>query len=52
MDHIPPKRGRIVAVSDYKRPKMLDCLRVKKAEGLIQQESDWKTYDTDLANVR
>ena len=49
MNHIPPERGRIVAVSDYNRGKMLDCLKKKKEEGLIQDESDWKTYDNDLA---
>lgn len=49
MTHIPPERARIVAIADLWRKKMDDCRRQKKEEGLIQNESDWKTYPNDTA---
>lgn len=48
MEHIPRTRGRIVAVADFWSDKIRDCLREKKESGLIQNESDWKTYSSDV----
>ena len=47
MDHIPEKRGKIVAVCDFWRRKMTDCINEKKKNGLIKEGETWATYDDD-----
>ena len=48
MEHIPHERGKIVAVCDFWRQKMLECVREKKESGLIADERDWRMYDSDM----
>ena len=48
MNHIPKERGKIVAVSDFWRQKMIDCVNEKKANGLIEEGENWNMYNSDI----
>lgn len=48
MTHIPPERAKIVALSDFWFGKARDARRDKINEGLIQDESEWNLYSSDL----
>lgn len=48
MEHIPQERAQIVAVSDFWRQKMIDCINEKKNTGLIKEGENWKMYDSDV----
>ncbi|MBQ9874133.1 MAG: Gfo/Idh/MocA family oxidoreductase [Thermoguttaceae bacterium] len=48
MEHIPKERARIVAVADFWRQKMIDCVNEKKGSGLIQDGESWNMYDSDV----
>jgi len=49
MEHIPKERAKIVAVSEFWRQKMLDCVNEKKNSGLIPDGESWNMYDSDVA---
>ena len=48
MEHIPRERAKIVAVADFWRQKMIDCINEKKGSGLIGDGEEWKMYDSDI----
>ena len=48
MEHIPRERAQIVAVADFWRQKMQDCINEKKGSGLISEGETWRMYDSDL----
>ena len=48
MEHIPRERAKIVAVADFWRQKMIDCINEKKNSGLIGDGEEWRTYDSDV----
>lgn len=48
MEHIPQERAKIVAVADFWRQKMIDCVNEKKASGLIKDGESWNMYDSDV----
>ncbi|MGN1065168.1 MAG: Gfo/Idh/MocA family oxidoreductase, partial [Thermoguttaceae bacterium] len=48
MEHIPKERAKIVAVADFWRQKMIDCINEKKNSGLIGDGEEWRTYDSDV----
>ena len=48
MEHIPRERAQIVAVAEFWRQKMQDCINEKKASGLIGENETWNMYDSDV----
>ncbi|MDO4588100.1 MAG: Gfo/Idh/MocA family oxidoreductase [Planctomycetia bacterium] len=48
MNHIPPERGKIVAIADFWRQKMIDCVKEKEANGLIKDGEHWNMYGSDV----
>ena len=48
MEHIPKERAQIVAVADFWRQKMIDCINEKKNAGVIQEGESWNMYDSDV----
>ena len=48
MEHIPRERAKIVAIADFWRQKMIDCVNEKKGSGLIGDGEEWSMYDSDI----